>query len=499
MKLFGFEVHRTKSKQGVSPLAKRAYQSAVLNRLTADWTTTNKSANAELRTTLRPMRARARELEQNNSYAKKFLNMIHGGVIGPNGIRLQSRPLESDGQTVDRADSKLIEGRFEQWSQKGICTMDGALSFIDAQRLFIKSVARDGEILVRKVTGNTAGNKFGFALQFIEADQLDEDHCRDLGNGSKIYMGVELNAWSRPVAYHVLNEHPGNDTYAWSGKRYTRIPADEIMHLFVVDRAGQTRGVPWMHAGMQLLKMHGAYQEAELVAARVAAAKMGFFVSPDGDAMEGEEGADGSLTMEAEAGMFEQLPNGTDFRSWDPQHPNSGYGEFTKDLLRSFSSGVGVAYNGLGNDLEGVNFSSIRQGAIEERDSFRALQVWCAQHFMQPVFEDWLKWSMTTGALPLPPRKFGKFVATAWQPRGWQWIDPKKDIEANIAMINAGLKSRSDVMAEQGRDFDDTISRLKAEEDALDKAGIRISTDTASNVPPQNGEVNNAEQDDEDT
>ena len=60
---------------------------------------------------------------------------------------------------------------------------------------------------------------------------------------------------------------------------------------------------------------------------------MGFFKSNDADAYTGEDKIDtNNPVMFAEAGTFEQLPTGTEFQSFDPQHPTTAFKDFTKAL-----------------------------------------------------------------------------------------------------------------------------------------------------------------------
>src|SRR4051812_20507120 len=91
-----------------SPRAhRRSYQAARRNRLTADWESVPTSQNWELRYSLRTLRARSRALARNNSYVKKFLSMCRNGVIGPAGIKLQVRALDTKGQ-LDAALNKQV-------------------------------------------------------------------------------------------------------------------------------------------------------------------------------------------------------------------------------------------------------------------------------------------------------------------------------------------------------------------------------------------------------
>ena len=98
------------------------------------------------------------------------------------------------------------------------------------------------------------------------------------------------------------------------------------------DRAGQTRGVPMMANVLSRLKMLDGYEEAALVNARVAASKMGFFVSPEGDGFVGDDYDNHAPIMSAEPATFSQLPAGMSFQSFDPQNPTESFAEFEKSL-----------------------------------------------------------------------------------------------------------------------------------------------------------------------
>jgi capsid protein len=56
-------------------------------------------------------------------------------------------------------------------------------------------------------------------------------------------MGIEVDSYLRPQAYHFYANHPG-DTYAGNVRtngRRLRVPADEVIHLFLPERPGQTQ------------------------------------------------------------------------------------------------------------------------------------------------------------------------------------------------------------------------------------------------------------------
>ena len=69
------------------------------------------------------------------------------------------------------------------------------------------------------------------------------------------------------------------------------------------ERPGQVRGVPWTASVMEALHNFQGYEDAEVVAARVASGKMGFFTHPEG---EGEAPAEAAAPEQAEAATEEQ-------------------------------------------------------------------------------------------------------------------------------------------------------------------------------------------------
>lgn len=488
---FSIELSRNKSKkqsrQSIPQGRRSGYAAAKMDRLTANWNGMDGTIDSAVGTSLTRMRNRSRQLAADNDYAKRFFKLCRSNVVGAQGIGLQVRSIEKKTALEvvfdDRAND-MIEEAWYDWAKKKNCTVDGRLSWIDVKQLIIETVAKDGEVFVREIRGRDSGNEYGYSLQLIEADHLDEGYNATLENGNRIRMGVEFNKWNRPVAFHVLTRHPG-DSYALGmgdgRQRYERIPASDIIHLYTTERIAQSRGVPWMHTAIRRLKMLGGYEENELVAASVGASKMGFFKqTEDGATYEGSGTDEQGPITEAEPGIFETLPVGMDFVPWDPQHPSTAFNAFVKAMLRGAASGLGVSYNTLANDLEGVNFSSIRQGALEEREMWKLLQTWMIEHLCERVFEGWLLMALTTQKIPLPLSKFEKFNKPVWRPRGWSWVDPLKEVKSNREAMDGLIKSAQDVASEQGQDIEDVYAQLAREKKLRDKYGL-------TPPPPING------------
>ena len=451
---------------------RRSFQGANTNRLMNDFLTTTLSADSEIKGSIRTLRARSRELSRNNAYARRFINSYVDNVIGPYGVHMQVRSRDPNG-AIDTFANNIIEKQFKNWSKS--VTADGKMNWSEAQRLFAETYARDGEVLVRLI--KNFDNEHHFAIEFIEADYLDtelNDHNK------QIRMGVERNDYGKPINYHFLKYHPNDTAFPTMehyGTNYQSVPAEQIIHFYHQERPHQTRGVPPLSSCLRDLKMLDGYMEAELVAARVSASKMGFFKSGAADGYQGEDLINtNSPVMSASPGNFEQLPQGMEFQTFDPQHPTTAFKDFTKQVLRSIASSLSVSYNTLANDLESVNYSSLRQGALEERDHWKCEQSKIINSFHSKVFASWLEMTLLTDLFNgLPSSKFNKFNVPVWKPRGWQWIDPKKEIEALQIGMQNGFITMQDVQASYGRDVEDVFEQIQAEKEIAAEYGINMN------------------------
>ena len=466
-------------QQSSAPRA-TAFHGATHSRLTEDWILASiRSADAEVKGDLRTLRKRSRELVRNTSLGARFQALVKDNVIGPHGIRLQALPKDPTGEPDSDA-ARAVEDAWKRWgSEPALCSADGKLSWHDVEDLHVETQAQDGESLLRMLPG--FDNEFGFAVQVLDVDQLDEDFNRPAAQGkNEIRMGVEVNAWGRPVAYHVWSSHPF-DFQGSHRRERVRIPAVQIVHRYQVRRAGQSRGVPWYAPILMDSRMLTAALEAELIASRQAAAKAGVFEQeasavPDPNQPDGYADA---FEWEMAPGVWDVLPPGLTAKFFDPTHPNAAFDAFSKIILRGVAAGLGTSYHSLTGDLTSVSFSSIRDGTLKERDVWRRLQEREATHTHRPIFLAWLRWALAMGQIDLPARELDRLKRHAWVPRGWPWVDPLKDAQAAAIDIRLGLDSRTRLAAERGRDFEEVLEEQAREAALAEKHGVRLSTDVS--------------------
>lgn len=460
-------------------IGRRAYAAAAGNRLLADWITSPVTADADIRAGLVALRARARDLAQNNDLAKAYLRALKKNVVGATGFALQVKAVNwVNGQPIpDEADSDYIERAFRAWSAPETATVTRQLSFRKVQELVLETVARDGDVFVVMLRGRDV-NEFGFTLQIVEPDYVDEKYNEVLPNGNVVVMGVEMTTGRRPVAYHFAERKDRLGIWGAHviGPPYRRVPAEDVIHIYDPERADQTRGVTWLAQGMVNAHQLRGYIEATVVAARGGACHMGFLQDPGGGAEEylgSGTDASGATIRELTPGLIEDIGR-KQFVPYDPKFPQEVFEPFVKAMIRLIASGLGVSYQTLSGDLSDTSYASGRQGLLDERETYRSIQEFLREKFLDRVFAEWLTMAILTGRLNLPLSKFAKFNAPKWTGRRWSWVDPVKDVEAARTARAAGFKSATQIIAEAGGEIEDIYREIAAENALAQSLGIRL-------------------------
>lgn len=472
---------------GAPAPAKRAYAGSTFGRLVADWVATSTSVDAEVKSSLRALRNRSRQLGRDNDYVRGFLKSCETNIIGE-GIPFQSQIKMQRGNKMNAALNDAIETAWFRWARKDSCHTAGQLAFNDIERLLIRSVAESGEVFVRLVRQPFGRSKIPFSLEILEADLLDEDHSGRAVNGNEVRMGVEVDSWGRPVAYHFHQKHPGDYHFQVkqvSGRTTVRIPAEEIIALQLFERPGQTRAVPWLASSIIRLHHIGGYEEAEVIAARASASLMGFIETPEGELL-GDDVYGVDRVTEFEPGVFKKLAPGERVQVPDLHRTGGEFDPFLRAMLRGVAAGAGTSYATISRDYSQSNFSSSRMDLLNERDNWRVLQRWMIRNFHEPVFAAWLDMAVLSGVLKLPGYELDpeRYQMVKFMPRGWAWIDPQREVSAAKDAILGGLSTLTSEAAQRGEDIEELFIQRARELELAKTHGLTLDTDAANTKQP---------------
>lgn len=449
-------------------MTKRHYTAAENVARYGDFLRSSGSADYELLNNLAKLREKARFLARNSATMRRYIQLMRDNVVGDNGFTLQ-------------AYSPRVEAAFRQWSEYP--TVDGHMSMVDFLDQMVGTWCRDGEYFVEFVVGTKYSDSI--ALNPLEPDMIDETLNTTYGaTGNRIKMGVEIDADGRAVAYHVFQQHPGDTSWTVPfARRHRRVPADRIIHVFEKLRPGQTRGEPPSASIINSIKMLDGYREAETMNRRIAAAMMGFF-SRDVPRAEGIQGlADGKddedelFEINVEPGTLKQLPDGMRFDKFDPGGSQTDYHQFEAQVKKDIAMGLGISTFSLGMETEGVSYSTGRSVIQEDRDYYRARQAFFIRQAMRPIFRQWAKMhALSPGSSIAPSRLTAVLADFKFRGRGWTWIDPAKDIDANARALETLQTSYSRIAAQHGMDVTDLFSEIQRDRELMKTFGLQPIT-----------------------
>ena len=462
---------------------RRNYAGAQLNRLTNDWVSQGTSADSEVKNSLRILRNRARALVRDSDFAKSALRAVKNNVVGQ-GIKHQAQVRMIRGGRLDERMNALIEHEWKKWSKAKNCHSGGTLSWAEIQRLCISSMVESGEVFIRFVNQRFGDSKIPFGLEVLESDMLDDDYTGLEPNGNRVRMGVEINEWGRPVAYHFLTYHPGDYQFSYGNiaqKRRVRVPAEDVIHLYSKERPGQTRGVTGFATAIMRLNNLKGYEEAEIIAARASSAMMGFVRTPDQELFEDGTQDDESV-LDFAPGSIRRLAPGEEMQFFSPQRPDDAFTPFVAQMLRAVASGVGCSYTQVSSDFSQSNYSSSRLELIETRAHYKTLQQYVIETLCQPVYEKWVQMAVMSGVLQMPAFDIDpdRYYESKWIAPAAQFVDPQKEAEAYKSLIRSGIMTLSQVIALHGGDFEEMMRQRQHELAVMDELGIVLDSDPSA-------------------
>jgi lambda family phage portal protein len=431
---------------------------------------------------LRMLRNRSRQLIRDNEYALNGLRMIVQNVIGT-GVNLEPLIKNMRGTLMDDLNEDVHDAFHDWWKEPQSVHTAGILSGPEIERFALSNLIESGETFLRFVRRPFGESKIPLAIELMESDRvMDQWTQQTAPNKNVIRMGIEMDQWHRPTGYWCWPTHPGDYQFAtFAPSNFIRMPAEDICHMYVVDRWPQSRGVPWFHAAMKRLNNMGGYEESEIVAARGSAAIMGFVESSDTPAA--DEIEDGQRIDDMEPGQIRHLLPGEKFTGFNPQRPNTGLEPFMRFMLRAVAASIGISYESLARDWSNTNYSSARAGMLEDRDLYRVLQQWYIVRFRRRLHREWMQAAVLSGQLDIADfnQNEQKYLRAHFKPRGWTWIDPAKEVSAYINSVRAGFSTVTDVIeqANNGRDAGDVFKKRREELDTMAELDLVFDTDPA--------------------
>lgn len=417
------------------------------------------------------IRARTRGLERNSDMTAAIIEVLTNNVVG-SGYRMRPK-ITGENERENAELNKTLEALWLEWSEFQNCDMAGLLSFSEMLEKLVTRRLVDGGLFF--VFCNDASSKFGLKLQILEVDSLDTSVISHGKN--RVLNGVELNEYGRHIAYHFKIF----DCCGWSGKS-KRVPAGRVIYIAHRQRVSEVREISPLARILGRLRDFTEYLNTISVKERVLACLSVIFKRKNVPAngygrRSGEAGGNNSgeaPPRELSPGMISYLGADEDAVIINPVGQAVNAREFATLLQRNVGASMGLSYEAASRDMSQVNYSSARQGLIEDHKTYRRTQEYVINHFCVPVYREFVKFCALNGLVKIPDffQNRQKYTKCQFIPNGMPWIDPVKEVNANRIAMETGQTTLEAVCAAAGRDWRETLLQLSIEKKYKEDLGL---------------------------
>lgn len=460
-------LRRVRARAAAQALA-RHYDAAGAGRRTSGWKRFSSDPNAANGPALATLRELSRDLRRNNGWARRGIRVISTNTVG---WGISAKPI---GARQKRKGDALWY--WDQWSRSPRCDFDGRLPFAGIQRLVMETVVESGECLVMRERGRPSdGGVIPLRVRVLEPDHLDTAKDGVLGDsGGPIVQGVEFDKRGQRVAYWIFKQHPGSAGRALlvsSTMVSERIAAEDVLHIYRVDRPGQVRGVPWLATAIAKLEDFHDYDDAVLMQQKIAACFAAFVQDADAErAPIGEEDPQDDQLETLEPGQISYLGPGKSITFAQPP-ATTDHANFSATTLRQIASGLDVTYEELTGDYSHVNFSSARMARLSHWSS---VEEWRWNMLIPQLCDGVWAWAMEDAAIV---EGWVQLPQADWSPPPMPMLDPDKEAAAYTKLVRSGVMTLQQVIRERGEDFVAHVAEIEEANKLLDEKGVWLDSD----------------------
>lgn len=459
-----FVAQRVQARAGLK--AVRQFDAASGSRRTKGWKRPSTDADAEAWRARTKLRNSGRDLVRNNKYAEAGVRHLVADMIG-DGIAPQFVAADEASKAV----AKAAQDDWNRWSENKV---DGHDDFYGYQKTAGWNVVVDGEILT--VWKPDATGMDG-RIEGLEGDLLDETKLEDLAGGGRIVQGVEFDRYNDRVAYWLFDRHPGGFALL-SNYQSAAVPAKHVDHVFERTRFGQTRGVSWLASVALDLKDIGEIEDAVRMQQKVQAC-LGLILTPGDDQQTSPLSTDGEVTTNAAGKLEESIAPGMIFRTGKGEQvhtiqPNASGGavDFIRQQLAAISARL-APYHRMTGDVSQANYSSLRAAML---GSWALLDDWQQNVFIPHLVRPAVQRRQRRLFLETGDQRYLNLGVNYALPVR-RFVDPIKDLMAEIMEVRAGLKTLFRSLAERGINGEQQLQELKQINDQLNALDLVLETD----------------------
>jgi len=486
-----------------------AYEGAKRIGRLGEWDAPVTPPNVEIIPNKPILDARGRDMARNDGGVSGAVNLARDTVAGQQYL-LNAKPATrllfgKDDETWETEFQEEVEHTFTLWAESPTHWADASRhgTLTDLVRLAIGSFMVSGEVLASAEWMPDDGRPYRTAVLMLDPDRLSTPNYAMFH--PTIEGGVERDRYGAPVAYHILDRHPGDyrPTFGRPSLYWRRVMARKpnwgrpnILHIFDRHRADQARGLSVLVAALREMKMLQQFRQVELQRAIVAATYAATLESdlPSGDvwAAIGGEGNnpavnyavtmaehqkafhDASRALRMDGVKIPTLLPGTHLKVQTPGSASPLGADYEASLQRHLASAFGISYEEFSRDFSKTNYSSGRaaMGLTDRR--LAAVKKSVADAQANFVYRLWFEEAINRGTLEtmkgraLPSFYEGlnseAYTEAAWIGAGRGQVDEMKETQAAMLRLRGGLSTLEAETARLGGDYRRNIKQRAREQ-----------------------------------
>lgn len=462
-----------------------AYSGALSGKRQTGFGPRGLSANSSVGGALGTLRDRARHMVRNTGNGAAIVDTLVRNSVGT-GIT----PIWNTGSDVlDRRVGVLWE---EQAARSDI---EQDLHFYGQQELAVRSMVEGGDMALRFVDITYKDDpRTPARLQLLEGDQIDASR-NGIYDGRRTRLGVGLGAWGNRLGYWVYPEHPGELLMTLSSVS-NFVDAADMRLLYRPLRIGQVRGVSWL--APVLLSSHDLSElfQNTIVKTRVEASFGGVVTSQMGQAtpLPVTPTRDGGRQYLPEPGAILELGPGQEISFAEPK-TSTQFASIAMSTLQTMAVGAGLTYDQVSGNFAGSNYTTMRVGRSDHRRFIEQVQYNCIiPRLCEPFAQRFIDRCIIAGTLK--PRADG--YGHSWQPPMHEPVDPKRELDADIAAVRAGRMTPQVFIGLWGYDWKQVVkdtatfwAAVDAAEKGEGKPGLTFDIDPRKPLSGQGGAQGN--------
>lgn len=178
-------------------------------------------------------------------------------------------------------------------------------------------------------------------------------------------------------------------------------------------------------------------------------------------------------------GMIKEMNVGDEIQVVNPQGQATDAASYIKLQQRLIGAGQGISYEATARDMSEANYSSARQGLIEDSMTYAEEDELLAD-VLDEIYETFIISAVLAGALNIRDfwRDKDRYFSHSFTKPPKDWIDPNKETVATKTALQTGQKTFKQIAAENGQDWrkqiDDICEVIKyaRDEHGIDLGGV---------------------------